>query len=130
MVHAVAAGLDQSEAVMPRVDVEEVGAKRLLHVIAEPEAEQVDIERHHRVDVLDREHGVSQAERAGAESGDRTSRTERRLVDLRAIERLEAVARRGVKRKQAANTPWSRERLRLGDILDLGLFEPGRECVQ
>ena len=44
MMHAIAAALDQSEAMMPRIDVKEVGAKRLLHVVGKPEAEQVDVE--------------------------------------------------------------------------------------
>src|SRR5260370_6964991 len=80
MMHAVAAGLDQSEAVMPRVDVKEVGAKRLLHVVAEPKAEQVDVERHHRVDVLDRQHGVAQSKRAGAETGHPTAGADLRIA--------------------------------------------------
>src|SRR5450432_4773724 len=73
MMHAVLAGLDQSEAVMPRVDVKEVGAKRPLHVVGKRKAEQVDIERHHRVDVLDRQHRVAEAERTGTETGNRTA---------------------------------------------------------
>src|SRR3954470_1006051 len=69
VMHAVAAGLDQSETVMPRIDVEEKSAKRLLHVVAERKAEHVDIERHHRVDVFNREHSVAEPERAGAKTG-------------------------------------------------------------
>src|SRR6202022_4539787 len=125
MMHAVAAGLDQSEAVMPRVDVKEVGAKRLLHVVAEPEAEHADVERHHRVDIFDRQHGVSKAERTGAETGNRTAGAERRIVDLGAIKRLETIASRIAKRNQAANAPDIGERLRFGCYIDLGLFEPG-----
>ena len=90
---------------MPRVDVKEIGAKRLLHVVAEPEAEQVDIERHHRVDVFDRQHRVAEAERTGAEAGNRTAGTKRRLVDLGAVKCLQAIARRIVKRNQRAHPP-------------------------
>src|SRR5882757_2015950 len=100
MMHAVAAGLDQSETVMPRIDVEEIGAKRLLHVVAELKAEYVDIERHHRIDVFHRQHRVSKAERAGAKTGNRTARTERRVVDLGAVKCLEAIARGIAKRDQ------------------------------
>src|SRR6476620_5547392 len=103
MMHAIAAGLDQSEAVVPRVDVKEVGAKRLLHVVAEPEAEHVDVERRHRVDVLNRQNGVAQAERAGAKTGNRTAGTERCVVDLRAVKCLETIAGGIAKRNQAAN---------------------------
>ena len=53
---------------MPRVDVEEIRAKRLLDVVGEPEAEHVDIEWHYRVDALDRQHGMAEAERPGAET--------------------------------------------------------------
>src|SRR6266851_6247211 len=130
MMHAVLAGLDQSKAVMPRVDMKEVGAKRLLHVVAEPEAEHVDIERHHRVDVFNRQHGVSKAERTGAETGNRTAGVERGIVDLGAVKCLETIARWIAKRNQAANASAIRERLRLGCYIDFGLFEPGRERVQ
>src|SRR5579863_5123262 len=74
MMHAIAAGLDQSEAVMAGVDMKEVGAKRLLHVVAEAEPQYIDVEWHHRVDMLDRKHGVAEAERAGAEAGNRDFR--------------------------------------------------------
>ncbi len=130
VMHAVAAGLDQREAVMPRVDVEEIGAKRLLHVVAEPEAEQIDVERHHRIDILDRQHGVAEAESTGAEAGNRAAGAERRLVDLRAVKCLEAIAGGIPERNQAANAPGVRERLRLGDNLDLRSFQPGRQRVQ
>src|SRR6267142_2134378 len=93
MMHAVAAGLDQSETVMPRIDVEEIGAKRLLHVVAELEAQHVDIERHDRVDVFHREYRVSKPERAGAKTGNRAARKERRLVDLGAVKCLKTIAR-------------------------------------
>src|SRR5229473_8316306 len=98
MMHAVVAGLDQSEAVMPRVDVKEVGAKRSLHVVGKRKAEQVDIERHHRVDVFDRQHRVAEAERTGAEAGNRTAGTERCVVDLGAVKYLQTIAGRIAKR--------------------------------
>src|SRR3984893_11456449 len=100
MMHAVVAGLDRGEAVMPRVDVKEVGAKRSLHIVGKPEAKEVDIERHHRVDVLDRQHRVAEAERTGAETGNRTAGTERGVVDLGAGTCLEAIAGRIAKRNQ------------------------------
>src|SRR5436305_7728015 len=85
MMHAVASGLDQSETVMPRIDVEEIGAKRLLHVVAESKAEHVDIERHHRVDIFHRQYGVAEPERPGAKTGNRAARKERRIVDRGAV---------------------------------------------
>src|ERR1700736_471693 len=92
MMHAVLAGLDQGQAVVPRVDVEEIGAKRLFDVVTEPEAKHVDIERHHGRDVFDRQHRVAEAERAGAKTRDRAAGLEWRLVDLGAIKSLEAIA--------------------------------------
>src|SRR5258705_6224672 len=73
MMHAVTAGLDQSEAVMPRVDVKEIGAKRLLQVVGEAEAEQVDVERHHRVDIFNRQHGMSEGQPSRAGTRNRTA---------------------------------------------------------
>src|SRR6266404_7264407 len=105
---------------MLRVDVKEVGSKRFLHIVAEPEAEQVDIKRHHRVDVFDRQHGVAKAERTGAETGNRTAWAERRVVDFRAVKYLQTIAGRITKRNQAANTPVVGERLRLGGNVNLG----------
>src|SRR3954470_17891644 len=113
MMHPVAAGLDQSETVMPRIDVEEIRAKRLLHVVAEAKAEHVDIERHHRVDVFHRQHGVSKPERAGAKTENRTARKERRLIDLgaeNASRRLPAGSRNEISRftrRLSASVPGS-----------------------
>src|SRR5438874_3578156 len=130
MMHAVATGFDQGEAVMPRIDVKEVGAKRLLHVIAETEPEQVDIERHHRVDVFHRQHRVPEPERTGAETGDRTAGFERHIVGLRTVKRCEAIAAGIAERNQGANPSCVGQRLRFGCHLDLGLFKPGRERLQ
>ena len=130
MMHAVPAGLDQREAVMPRVDMEEVGAKRLFDVVGKSEAEHVDIERHHGFDVLDRQHGVPEAERAGAKARDRTSRHERRVVDLGAMKRFQPVAGGIAKRDQAADAPCVGQRLRLGRDLHAGLFQPGRQRIK
>jgi hypothetical protein len=129
-MHAVAAGLDQSEAGMPRGDVKEIGAKRFLHVVAEPKAEQIEIERRHRIDNFNRQHVTAQAEGAGAETGNRTAGAKRRIVDLGAVKRLETVAGGIPERNQAANAPRVGERLRLGDSFDLGFFQPGRELIQ
>src|SRR3954470_13365003 len=130
VMHAIAAGLDQSETVMTRIDVEEIGAKRLLHVVAQLKAEQVDIERHHRVDVFHRQHGVSKPERAGAKTGNRTARKERRLVDLGTVKCLETIARGIAKRNQPLYAPVVGERAGLGGDLESGGFEPSRKRVE
>jgi len=73
---------------------------------------------------------VAKAERAGAETGNRTARTERRVVDFRAVIYLQTIAGRITKRNQAANTPVVSERVRFGGNVNLGLFQPRRERVQ
>src|SRR5258705_3663361 len=92
MMHAVPAGLDQRQAVMPRVDMKEIGAKRLFDVVGEPEAQHVDIERHYGVDVLDRQYGMPEPERTGAETRDRSPRHKGRVVDLGAVQGLQPAA--------------------------------------
>ena len=46
VMDAVPAGIDEGEAVVARIDVEEIGLERPQDVIAEPEAEGIGIERH------------------------------------------------------------------------------------
>src|SRR2546423_12119106 len=92
MMHAALAGLDHRKAVVPRIDMEEVGPERFCDVVAEPEAQQIDIERHHRIDVLHRQHGMPEAERAGAETGDVAAGPKWRGVDLGAPKCFEPVA--------------------------------------
>src|SRR6202000_1110389 len=70
MMHAGLAGLDQRQRVMARIDVEEISAERLLDVIGKAEAEHARIERHYRLDVLDRQYGMSEALRPGTEARD------------------------------------------------------------
>src|SRR5215471_5263405 len=94
MVHGVAAGLDQRQAVVAWIEVEEEGPERLEDVVAQAEAEDILIERLQLLDVLDVQHHVAHAERAGAEAGKRAARLERRRGDLRAMEGLKRVSGR------------------------------------
>ena len=84
--------LDHGEAVVARIDVEEVGDERVQNVVAEPEAEHVLVERHRRLDLRHVEHAMADPEWTGAEAGDGTSRLERIARDLRPAECLEHVA--------------------------------------
>jgi len=68
------AGLDEGDAVVARIDVEEIRRERLGEIIAEMEAEDVLVERQDVADLLAVEHGVAHAERAGAEAGDGAGR--------------------------------------------------------
>ena len=104
--------LDEGDAVVARIDVEEVGRERLGEIVAQLEAEDVDIERNDVVDLLAVEHGVTHAERAGAESGDRAAGLERIAGGLGAVHHLEAVAGRIVEHDQVLDVPLVGERPR------------------
>src|SRR5690348_6785321 len=94
VMDAVPAGIDEGKAVVARIDVKEIRLERPQDVIAEPKAEDIDIEWGHLVEALDREYRVSHAERAGAKAGDGAARLERLRRDLGAVERFEPVADR------------------------------------
>ena len=87
-------GFDHREAVMTGIEMEEERLERPQRVVAQPEAEQIPIERQHVVDPLDVHHDVAHAERTGAEAGDGAAGPERIRGDLRAVERFEHVADR------------------------------------
>src|ERR1700730_14435132 len=103
MMHAVAAGLDQRQTVMPRVDVQKEGLEWRKDVIGQLEAEHIGVERHHGIDLPDRQHRVAQSERAGAKARDRAPRLERADIDVRAVKRLEPIAGRIVERNESGN---------------------------
>ena len=67
---------------------------------------------------------MAKAERTGAKTGNRTTGEERRIVDLGAVKGFEAIACGIAKRDQPADAPGIRQRLRLGDDMDLVLFQP------
>ena len=97
VMHGVLAGLDEGEAVMARIEMQEAGDERMIVIIGEPEAEHVAIERHQLVDGLARidvEHDMAEAERAGAEAGDRAAGPERLGGRFGAVENLQPVAER------------------------------------
>jgi len=130
MMDAVLSGLQHREAVMARIDVEEIDLERLEHVVAQPQPEHVLIEPQHVLDALDREHDVAHAERPGAEPGDGAARPERLDRDLGAVKRFEPVAQRVDERDELLYAARVGERLRLAlDAYARGL-EPGRELVE
>jgi hypothetical protein len=73
---------------------------------------------------------MPEPERAGAKTGNRAARKERRLVDLGAVKCLETIARGIAKRNQPLDAPVVGERAGLGRNLDVGRFELGRKRVQ
>ena len=52
VMHGVLAGLDEGEAVVARIEVQEARDERMVVIIGQPEAERVAIERHQLVDGL------------------------------------------------------------------------------
>ena len=110
MMRGVAAGLDERDRMVARIGVEEIGVERPRHVVGEPEAEHVAIERDHVVDAFDVQHRVAHAERAGAEAGDVAAGLERLARGLGAVEDLQPVADRIVERDQVGDAALVGER--------------------
>ena len=101
MMDAVRAGVDESEAVVARIEMKEIGLEGPQNIVAQPEAEDVGIERHDVIEPGRREYRVSHAERTGAEAGDGASRLERLGRELGAVERFEPVADRVGEKRSA-----------------------------
>src|SRR6516164_10590160 len=68
VMRGIATRLDEGEAVMTLVDVHEVSAERAQPIIAEPEAQNLPVERQHPIDLIDMQHHMAHAERPGAET--------------------------------------------------------------
>ena len=66
MMRLVLVVLDEGEAVMARIDVEEAGLERLVVIIADAEAENVAVEGDLRIDITRLHNDVAEAEIAGA----------------------------------------------------------------
>src|ERR1044072_373245 len=88
----VLAGFEKREAVVARIDVEEICLERLENVVAEREAEQVAVERQYVVEPLNREHRVAHAERTGAEGRNAPPRTARFVRNFAAAKPFAPVA--------------------------------------
>ena len=117
-MNAVLAGIDEGEAVMPRIDVEEIGLERFQDVVGRLEVEDLGIERHHVVEPLRGEHGMAHAERPGAEAGNGTAGLERIARNFGAMERFEPVADRIGKNDQILDAAFFGERTRTACDLD------------
>src|SRR5262249_59769295 len=89
MMDVSSAHLDQRQAVVAWVDVEEKGLERLDHPIAELKAQQIAIERQQGIGMRDGKHGVAQAQGTRAKSGDGAARLERFGSGFSAVEGLE-----------------------------------------
>src|SRR5262249_42237393 len=112
------AALDKGDAVVTRIDVEEIPRERAQPVIAELELQHVPIEPHHLGNALEMHHHVTHAEGAGTEAGNVAPRLERIGGSLRAVEDFEAVAGGIVEHDQVHNVPLARKRARAARDLD------------
>ena len=103
VVHRVLAGLDEGQAVMARIEMEEARDERMIVIIGQAEAENAAVKLHQLVDGLaavDIEHHVAEAERAGAKAGDGAAGLEWLACGLGAVEKLQPIAERIVEDDQ------------------------------
>src|SRR5579872_1043138 len=130
MVDAVLFGLDESEAVVTRIDVEEIRLEGTQEIVAETKPENISVERNDLVDPFGGKHGMTHAEWSGTESGYGTARLERIGGDLGAIESFEAVADRIGKDNQIGHPALIGERARTARDVDLAVLQVGRQSIQ
>src|SRR5262249_49527883 len=112
VMDAVLAGIDESKAVMARIDMEEIRLEGFEYVIGRLEVEDFGIERQHVVEPLRGEHGMTHAERAGAEAGNRAAGLERIARHSGVVKRFEPIADRIGKHDQILDTALIGERAR------------------
>src|SRR5712691_2641963 len=126
----VDAALDEGDAVMTRIDVEEIAGERAQPIVAELELEDVLIERHHLGDALEMHHHVAHTERTGAEAGNVAAGLERIGGGLRAVEDFEPVAAGIVEHDQVLDVALAGERARAARNLGTGRLDARRHGVK
>src|ERR1700722_12527688 len=122
MMHTIAAGIDEGEAVVPRIEVKEISPEWPQDVIAQAEAEDVRIERYDLIEPRGGQDRMPHAERPGAKPQNRTARPERLGGKLGAAEDLEPIADRIGEDDEIANPPLLRQRARAARDNDPALF--------
>src|SRR5262249_21740291 len=93
----VRSGLNEGEAMMARIDVQEAGDEWFGVIVGESKAERGAIERHQglqRFRPVDVEHDVTQSQGTGAKARNTTSRAERLGRRFTAVEQFQPVADR------------------------------------
>src|SRR5262245_13833818 len=126
----VDAAFDEGDAVVARIDVEEIGRERAQPVVAYLEFEDVLIERHHLGDALEMHHHVAHAERTGAEAGNVAAGLERIGGYLRAVEDFEPVTGGIVEHDQVVDVALAGERARAARNLSAGRLDARRYRVE
>src|SRR5262245_42125415 len=130
VVDHVDAALDEGNAVMAWIDVEEIGRERPQPVVADPEPEHVLIKCHHVGDALEMHHDVAHAERTGAKAGNVAAGLERIASSLRAVENFQSIAGGVVEHNQIRHVPLVGERPRSARDLGAGSLDPRRDGVE
>ena len=130
MMDAVLAAADEGEAVVARIEMEEVSRERLGEIIGQLEVEDFGIERQHVLNTFRRQHRVPHAERAGAEARDRAAGLERIGRDFGAVKRFEPVADRIGEYDQILDAAFVGERTRAARDLDVVVFQMRRQRIE
>lgn len=110
MMHAVGAGIDESQAVVAGIEMEEISFEWPQDVVAETKTEDVRIERHDQIEPRRGQDRMPHAERSGSETGDRPPRPKRFRRELSAKECLKPIANRIGEDDQIANAAFFRQR--------------------
>src|SRR6516225_10026612 len=92
MMDHVGAALDEGDAVVTWIDVKEISREWPQPVVAELEAKDVLIKRHHLGDALEMHHHVAHAEGSGTEPGNIAPRLEPLACGLGAVKSFKTVS--------------------------------------
>src|SRR5262245_18660988 len=130
VMNHIDAALDEGDAVVARIDVEEVARERAQPIITELELEDVLIEGHYLRDALEMHDHMAHAEGTGTETGHVAARLERIGGDLRAVENFEPIAGGIVEHDQVSDAPLVGERARAGRDFDAGGLDARRHRVE
>ena len=130
VVKAVDAGLDRGEAVMAAVEMKEERLERALRVVAEAEAEQVDVKGQHRVERSDGENDVTEPKRSGAKAAERAAGDEGGGRCGGAVEEFEAIACGIMRDDQLGDTALLGLERRTWDDRMAGVGQPRRQPRQ
>src|SRR5262245_9120712 len=130
VMHHVDAALDEGDAVVARIDVEEIGRERAQPVVADPELENVLIELHHLADALEMHHHMAHPERSGAEAGNVAAGLEGIGRGFGAVEDLQAIAGGVVEHDQILDVALVGQRPRAARDLGAGGLDPRGDGVE
>jgi hypothetical protein len=127
------AGLDEGEAVVALIDVQEARLERMRVIVSEPEAKDLAVERHHAIDLLDAldvENDMPKPQGSGAKAGNRPTRHERLGGNLGSVKDLQPIAERVAEDDKILHHPLVGECLRAARDLHIRCIELRRQRVK